>query len=123
MIATKHCDICDAELPPMSFNASYECADVDLHETHPRHKWSWVRITARPEFTNGPGHERVDACPECFLALCEKLVARLKARNRRERKKLDEWRTWRATSRKDESIRDGADAGRPSQKQQKKEAE
>jgi hypothetical protein len=99
MIATKHCDVCDTELPPITFVDSYECADVKLHEKHPDQGWSSVRVSAVPCFTNGSGDRRPDLCPACFLKLCEALVARLKKRNQKNATALREWKEWRATSR------------------------
>lgn len=105
MIASKHCDVCDVELWPMAFQPSYECCDVDLHEKHPHKSFAHIRINASPSFTNGGGDTRPDLCPDCFLALCESLVKRIKKRNALYRKEMDRWKSWRAASRKSETER------------------
>ena len=108
MIATKFCDVCDTELPPMCFQPSYECCDVQPHAKHPDRAYSNIRITAHPVFTNGSPARQVDLCPDCFLALCKSLVKRMEARNKREAGKINGWKTWRAVSRKEDVVRDGA---------------
>jgi hypothetical protein len=112
MIATKHCDVCDTELPPCQFQTAYQCADVALHANHPNKSFSTVRITASPNFTNGDCSTRVDICPSCFLALCEKLVSRLRAHNKREASRIKNWREWRQATRKTETERAGCNEQR-----------
>lgn len=113
MIATKHCDVCDVELPPMAFQPSYECCDVALHPKHPDASFSQVRINASPRFTNGSGDRRVDLCPDCFLRLCEALVKRVQKRNGLARKDLERWKTWRLTSKSEEIEREGCNQKKP----------
>ena len=112
MIATKFCDVCDTELPPMAFQNAYHCADVPLHKNHPDANISAVRITSTPHFTNGDGRARVDICPDCYLNLCKSLVLRMQRRNRKEASAIKEWKEWRQASRKEEFERNGCNSKR-----------
>lgn len=112
MIATKHCDICDTELPPCAFTHTYECADAPLHKNHPMETFSAIRVSANPAFTNMSGDRRPDVCPDCFIRLCEALLRRAKAWQARNRKDLEQWKHWRVASRRNEEVREGANQKR-----------
>ena len=112
MITTKHCDICDTELPPMAFVHSYECTDASLHEKHPDKNFSWIRVAASPEYTNGSCDRRPDVCPECFLRLLKAVVSRFEKTKKRSQADLKRWLEWRQTSLKKETVRDGANEKR-----------
>lgn len=87
MIKTKFCDICNREFPPSVF-PPYDCLDTELHMEHPWKNSSTVRITLHPQLTNGSQSYSPDVCPDCLVAMAEKLCAKLKARNRREMPRL-----------------------------------
>ena len=109
MIATKHCDVCDTELPPRAFSYDYQSHDVYLHEKHPNQDWDWIRVSAHPQYTNSSYPNNPDVCPDCMLDMCEKLLLRVRKQVARKRSELHKWKEWRARTRKNESVRIGSD--------------
>ena len=107
MINTKFCDVCNAELPPCCFPL-YECFDTQPHELNPNKNFSSIRITASPGYTNGDSSSRVDACPDCFLKMVQGLAKKIERRNKREAGNIEKWCAFRATSKKNDVVREGA---------------
>lgn len=90
MIRTKLCDICGQELPPSCF-LGYVCLDTPLHKSHPYEGSSDARVTLSPSLNNSGG-ALCDVCPDCLLAISERMVKRVKYIIKRNASAMREWK-------------------------------